>query len=348
MFYEFLIRPSAAAIAVAIMSVPSIQQKPVTVDIAYSNNHFVTSQTKTIDVLYLKNAALGGLNGAYLGQYGPIGDSMKVNFQDNLENMWATKERRFDVTPATLKNKQKVLDRYAADPSITNVKDFVEDINQAIKRGYRGIDWKGYCNRRDMSKKECKTLKKIASKMRGKHIAAYGMTELFPSHSGNFNYVFLDTLLRNAGENYIHSIPAMGDKYLSLGFYQFTSFAIRHDDLRIEGASMVSHYSKAKIPGSVVSLEKDDHHLAAYYFAIHNLSILVKKTNGKISSRCDMDQIGQYVATAHHNPKWASTYATSWIQEKCKQPLINYLGPKLTVYAKKSKSNLEALDKNIG
>lgn len=81
-----------------------------------------------------------------------------------------------------------------------------------------------------------------------------------------------------------------------------------------EGISAVNKLIKVenlRIPGSVAKLHGDDHHKAAYLFAIHNLAMLVRALNpadrATILGRADelKAPIAEYIATAHNLPSVA-------------------------------------------
>jgi hypothetical protein len=165
---------------------------------------------------------------------------------------------------------------------------------------------------------------------------------------------------------YIGSLPALYDKYLSVGGWQFTSFAVREDASGAEGASLVSKFAapEHKIPGSVMKLVREDHDRAAYYFSLYNVARLIgctKKYKGKevsyvcasnkqraafgrlISTPQGVDQVAQYTAIAHHLPAPARDRTRSWLGKGAKGQLRDHLGPKLTVYATKSFYNIKGL-----
>lgn len=313
----------------------------------------VFATKKVVDFSYLKEAKVGGLLSAYVGQRGQLPKKAEVDFRDQLEYLWDRKLDINGVTPATKKSADMIVTRYAStDPDYKGIKTFVHQIDHQSHVSYMGIDFSTYCAKMKISNK-CGSLKKISSKITGKQIAAYGMTELFPSKSGKFNYILLDTLLRNAGETYIQSIPALGDPLLSIGFYQFTSHAIRHDATNVEGASRVNLYASkdVKIKGSVVALSNEEQHRAAYFFAVYNMTRLVQKLSPKdaevLANKCSANEVTQFIATAHHLPTPAINKAVIWVENECKNKFQSYLGPALKEYATKTKNNLDELEKRV-
>lgn len=306
-----------------------------------------------VDFTNMKNAEVGALVGGYLGFRGKLPNSTEIDFASSLNKLWARKLRIKNVSPATQKTAASIVSRYANNPKDTKgIREFVATIDSVAVQAHSGIDFPQLCKKVKVDKNKCAMYSIVAGRLRGNNIAAYGMTELFPSKSGSFNYVLLDTVLRNAGENYLQSIPALGDKYLSFGFYQFTSFAVRQDAEHTEGANVVANASKYSIPGSVSALEGRMHHRAAYYFATYNLGRLIHRLNNTeantlLSGACTTSQLTQFVAVAHHNPKHALRNAEKWIHEGCKKPLQSYLGPRLVAYAAKTAVNLKVLNERI-
>ena len=187
--------------------------------------------------------------------------------------------------------------------------------------------------------------------MRGVDLVAYGMTEIMPSAEGDLNVKILEILLRNAGSNYMFTIPALYDRMLSLGFYQFTSYAVNSN--AGAGASKMNAFlpKTIQIPGSVIALRNGEHHRAAYLFALDNLANLSKKTNEKefAALRKALKQkpgdIVTFMATAHHAPGLAIKSARNWLSKGAKSSLNDHLIGRLRPYGKKSDSNLAALER---
>lgn len=312
-------------------------------------------EPKLVDMSGLKNKKVNGLFQDYLGTINEENEKQlpialpteaNVDFSKTLENMWDKKLKRKKVSGATRKNASLIVERYKSeDPGLMTVDAFISEANESAQKAKASIKWDSWCSARKLKDFQCSALKKTSMKIQGKHLIAYGMTELFPGRDGSFNKATLDILLQHGGANYIQSIPAMYDQYLSFGFYQFTSYAVRHDS-EVEGASRVSIHSNLKIPGSVVGLKGSDHHVAAYYFAVYNLSSLIKKLNEKEAkslSSCSMLGTTQFIATAHHLPAPSVKAAKKWVYNHCKEDYSNFVKGSLRDYALKTKANLGVL-----
>lgn len=332
---------------IAAVSVPTSPTPAAVIEPELPEVIVVYDQPMTTDLAPLKNKRVGGLWKDYLGQTKPgpvvLPATADIDYGASLEAMWTKKLNRSSVSGATLKNGMKIVDRYRlGDPGLTNTDGFIAQSQGAINAGYNAIDWDGYCNYKRLREHQCEALQAVAGKLRGKNLIAYGMTELFPGMDGNFNKAALDTILQHGGAEYIQSIPAMYDQYLSFGFYQFTSFAIRHDTT-VEGASQVGLFSDKKLPGSVLNLKGETHHLAAYYFAIHNLATLAKRLDTADADRltkCPMLGVTQFIATAHHLPAPSVRAAKRWVGHCNTKPYTEYVSGSLKTYALKTKANL--------
>jgi hypothetical protein len=327
------------------------------------------AQKTRIDLTALRGMKLGNLNAWYVGIGGKAPETLVINFAENLDKLW---ERKLDrgVTPATKKSFQRVVDRYTHnDPGLTTLPQFVTKVDDEVKLVHQNLDYTALCQNWDKRvrtavsiKKHylhaggCALLKDMAGQITGRDLVAYGMTELFPARDGEKNIRLLQVLLPNAGSEYLNALPALGDPLLSLGFYQFTSHAVRHDASGAHGASMVSEYAQKdmRIPGSVIALNGNDHHRAAFYFAVYNIANWIRHSTPqekralRILFPSNMDNVAQYMAVAHHLPGPASKRARAWVQGGGKKPLVSYLGPKLTIYANKTKTNRAALDTFLG
>jgi hypothetical protein len=174
-----------------------------------------------------------------------------------------------------------------------------------------------------------------------------------PAADGNLNVKIMEILLRNAGSNYLFTIPALYDKLLSLGLYQFTSYAVNSGTK--QGASRINAFlpTLVRIPGSVIELRNGEHHRAAFLFSLDNLANLVKKVDKKEFQalknvrRMKPGDIVTFMATAHHAPGLAIRNARAWLQQGGKGSLNAFLKGRLVSYGRKSDNNLVALENKL-
>lgn len=310
-------------------------------------------QRVIVDLSPIQGRKLGDLYAKFLGiPNGIVPRSASIDFEKNLAHLWAGKVERDDSSDSTQANVNKVLAYYHNNKNKISLTEFVRQADKEVARVKANIDWSKLCLIERLSKDRCPILQAISKDIVGKDVVAYGMTEIFPTADGKLNIAYLDILLRQAGAEYVDSLPAIHDGYLSFGLYQFTSFAVYSKTEEKRGASIVNRAvtkENAKIPGSVIFLRNGDHHRAAYMFAIHNVATLLRLANkkeigilGKLHGK-HPDEIVQFIAAAHHNPGGAIGGARRWIANGMKKELRVSLGTILRKYADKTQANLAAL-----
>ncbi len=265
----------------------------------------------------------------------------------------------FDVTCPINQAKRFRLAEYEAEPNYSSLKAFMASAEQIAQATYNGIDWKMLSDNFGFKGKKARLFKQAAKKFAGgKELVAYGMTELFPSHDGNWNCRLLDYLLRNAGVNFVMAIPALYDTYSSFGLYQFTSLALRRTKDGKAGASNINNYlpTDLRIPDSVNKLTGDNHHRAAYLFAIYNMAFLIKGLNDKqvakltkylAENKEHSVKLIQFIATAHHSPRNAIRSAKRWLNEDTANSFTSHCDKNIRNYSIKTERNFLALSNEI-
>lgn len=306
-----------------------------------------------------KTSKVGPMMGAYFGVKSTkdrpaiLPASMDVNWADNLQMLWNKKLSIRNVTPATRKNADKIVSAYATQERDTKtIQAFVSEVGEIVRDTQASIDYPSLCDAMRINDTSCGSYKKIMGRFNGQHIVAYGMTEIFPAQNGLYNFRALDTLLQHAGENYLDSIPALGDVLLSKGFYQLTSHAVRRDDSgNLGGVTFVDNYAGMKLPGSVLYITGKDSHKAAFEFSAYNIGSLIKSLNSSelkiLSNRCSQEQLMEFIAVSHHQPSKAVRFGRRWVKEGCSKHLSAYLDDHLKEYALKTRINYGALVKYL-
>ncbi len=315
----------------------------------------VRAATVEVDLSPVAGRNLQNLYGDYLGIYGKPPAKAQIDFEANLADLWERKSNHRKLTDSARAYTAQALVRYQQSKTRMTVQQYVARAELEIDRVRKHIDWHGLCEQQRLNARRCEVLKAIATRISGKDLVAYGLTELMPSADGRFNVHYLDLLLKNAGVEFIESVPAISDGMLSLGFYQFTSHAVRHDETTIAGASLINqHIAKpAKIPGSVAHLRGNDHHRAAFCFALYNLSGLLKKVSDTELKVLDAkrgeyhSQIVQYIAASHYLPKPAQRGMRYWLENGMRGDLRNSLRARVRMYAFKTDANLRALQEIV-
>lgn len=308
-------------------------------------------KTTTLDFTDLKGTGLSKISYSYLGFSGEIPNERTVDWNQSLKKLWDQKLRFKNVSKATQSAAPAILADYEKEAQERmSIPQHIKDLEKDLINIKRDLNWGKICALGKLDSSTCKSFVMTAWNIDAKALTAYSMTELMPYRNGNQNYVLMNLYMEQAGRNYLDNVPALGDKYLSLGRYQFTSFAVGHDKDGPRPANKIASYStNYNISGSVISLKGIENDRAAYYFATYNLLSLFKKMDGKKLAKydryCDHKtvEIVEYIATAHHNPKWARKRALSWINDKCEKPLESYQGERLKVYSIKTRVNYNAI-----
>ncbi len=350
-----------------------------------------------VDLSPIAGRKLGDLYTKYLGlSAGRIPQTVNVSFDERMASMYHQKVM-FEkckkkngskicvvASDTVLSQSPELLENYLkSDRMKMGIKDFISIADEKMARGKKFLDWRRLCKSAAyrLSDEKCKLLQSIVGDLQGKDLIAYGMTELLPSDDGELNVKYLDIVLRNAGAQFLYNVPALGDRYASLGLYQFTFFALREDDEKVEGVSVVNSFVKEggdKLPGSVVALSGHQHHTAAFYFAVHNLASLISrlgkqemKTLTEVHHKAQTEMV-VLIACAHHAPGHTFPTAGKWLRalEQAKHPpkpkskkgkgkkvavvsppvntnLMTMFPPEadMPMYARKSEANLRAVYK---
>jgi hypothetical protein len=274
-----------------------------------------------------------------------------VNWEKSISHLWDLKLGRRNVSDSARANASKVVSDYANKPKdLKTISQFVKQVDRSAVEMHAQIDFKALCSA--VNVEHCSSLVRLTKRIRGRNLVSYGMTELFPSDNGEFNYIALDTILRNAGETYLDAVPAGYDRLLSKGFYQFTSFAIRRDDSgRMGGVTIVDTYAGKKLGDSVIGLDYKDAHKAAYAMAVYNLAQVMRTMSARdadtLATKCDIAQVTEAIAIAHHLPADAWVATRTWVSHGCSKPIQSYLTKALVIYADKTASNYKALSAHI-
>lgn len=304
----------------------------------------------------LADKKLGDLYSLYLG-FGRksviIPDTLDVNFKSVLDNMWAIKDKKSTWLSIDQMIKSDQLKNYSPVTSTKmSLQDYISEADDASKEVFNEINWGKVKKLYNLSDNKTTVLKEVLSSINGKDLLAYSMTELFPAANGELNAPFMDFLLKNAGREFVELIPALGDKYLSYGLYQFTQYAIYNKNGEKRGASKFNEaLDESAIPGSVLYLKGNDHHKAAYLFSANNLANLVKSLNNtqlNMFSSCyktNKDDLVKFIAVSHHSPSGGKKAAIRWLDNKAKTDFTISTSGRYTAYSKKTNSNYNALNK---
>lgn len=300
----------------------------------------------------LEGHACSDLYAMYLGirPKSTIKDSIFINPYQVLGKMWDKKVKK-SPSPVVRETRKKLLLDYTATNQCS-FDSYTKRITEVVSEVREDIDWEILRKSMRMSDRESYLARDIVSAFDGRDMTAYIMTELMPSADGQFNRQVLNVMLMTGGSEFVERIPAIGDRKTSFGPYQFTEYALFHTPKEMRGASVVNAAIKnerSKIPGSVSKLRGDDHHRAAYMFAVYNVCHLVKILNKRQFTtlerrwKSNQDDLFIYCATAHHAPAHARTAAKKWLRADVKYPFEHSCGKSILGYAIKTRANLRAI-----
>ncbi|MBN2459849.1 LysM peptidoglycan-binding domain-containing protein [Candidatus Woesearchaeota archaeon] len=313
---------------------------------------------------YLRGKNINGnLYGDYTGIHGVAGDTFNTDFANQLAKLWDKKISRMkskgERNSTVMEARDNAVKEYSStrNPTRMTLDQYVEQADKSIDFVSQNINWNDVARLKGLSSSELKLVKSIAGMMTGKDLLAYCLTEFMPDkNDGLKNKLMLDMLLRSAGREYVEFMPAIYDSMTSFGPYQFTSYALFEQGSEARGASLINKAlpDSKKIPGSVIGLRGNDHHKAAYMFAINNISELVSRLN-----RVELDNLWkhhqknkialvQYIATAHNKPKDAIKAARLWLAHGCKTKYAQSCSRRILDYAVKTAVNFNAMQAGTG
>lgn len=309
------------------------------------------SKVSNVNFRELKDTGIENINYSYFGFTGKVPDTKTINWNRVMEDLWDDKSSMKNVSNASKTSAPIIVENFKNDTSETyTLKEYINELDDNLAKVKVDMDWNKICIDYKLSENECYAFVITAYDINANMLTAYSMTELMPYHQGERNYILMDMYMQNAGVKFLDFIPSRYDTLLSIGRYQFTSYAVGVDGEGLRPTNKIASYSvNYNIPGSVVKLEGFESDYAAYYFSTFNTLSLIRSLNDeqveKYMNGClhRKSEIVQYIATAHHNPYWAKKRAISWINDSCEKPLIEYQGKALKIYAAKTASNYEAV-----
>jgi hypothetical protein len=286
--------------------------------------------------------------------------SITVDYSNTLRDLWNAKLQRSRYRPEIKTVGERIIRDYdSKDPGRMSIAQYVAQADETSRSLCRSLDWAraghGYFHGllgigTNIQKENL--LRNMACQIGGRELVAYSLTELMPSEiDGAFNRDVYDLLLRTAGRRYIESVPAVYDHMISIGPYQFTSYALYDNGRDRRGASVPNQYlpETLRIPANVIGLRGNDHFKAVWLFAVDNEAHLLRKLNSHELSvmergwRSYRSDLMVYVATAHHLPAPAISAARRWLDHDAHQPYYRSCATGLGRYAIRSMNNYRVL-----
>lgn len=304
----------------------------------------VAEKSKYVNFHNIRAVGINKVGYGYLGISGSIPSTGNIDWNRNIHNLWKQKLRYKQITPATKKAAARAVYSYTSKSADTmTLASHIEQLDKHLVSVKQSMEWSKLCS--NMRVRDCNSFARAASSIDANMITAYSMTELMPYQNGAQNYEMMNLYMRYAGRNYLDAIPSLGDPYLSMGRYQFTSYAIGHDKSGMRPTNKVAKYSITyRAPQSVIALRGLSSDRAAYFFSVYNVASLFRAMSPKqvetYNRYCSQKEpLTEYIATSHHNPRKAKENMLRWINGKCSKPLIEYQNPDLRIYSKKTSVN---------
>jgi hypothetical protein len=302
----------------------------------------------------LAGKKLGDLFAVYTGISGEVPEEVYINFSRNLDAMWARK-RKVARENLSVKLVGSELAREYRNKNAYNmtIGDYERHLNAVVVAMRKDINWEKVAVIEGLDRREVNLVRKIVGSLNGRDLVAYSLTELMPGSDGDLNVAVFDFLLRNGGRRYVESIPAMFDRKVSFGPYQFTEYAWYENKGERRGGSRLNSALVHPLPhGSVGRIRSDEHHIVALLLLVDNLSWIINRLDGKEFGVLERiwqsrhDDIVELVATAHHCPHGkhgAMGTARRWLDHGAKKSYWVSCNRKLSRYARNTAANLAAL-----
>ncbi len=267
------------------------------------------------------------LFGNSIKEKGPIEikDTMSFSAKNNLRDAWEKKIKLYGWSNPKLAQyyKKEVLPYITWKKKMVPISRQVWDaqIEEAIKKVRANLKIEQIFIK-NLEKQD--TLRKLIWLIGPAEMNSITFAELIDSTKPLRNEAFFNTILENAGPEFIAHFPALWDPYLSFGSSQLTDFAVWPD-----GGIwlMQKKYMKTSlVPDDMRKIQIQDHHVGWYIFTIFNLKELLENcTNSQVAALNNAladnpsktkNQLIQYIAAAHNKPTEARKQFKNWIDDE--------------------------------
>lgn len=254
-----------------------------------------------------------------------IKNSMSFDARGNLRDAWEKKIQLYGRENPSLKKyyHETVLPYIEWNKRMSPIsrKDWDDQIASTIQKVNKNLEIDKIFVK-NPEKQE--TLKKLISLIGPAEMNSIIFAELIDSVNPTRNEVFFNTILENAGPEFLGLFPALWDPYLSFGPSQLTDFAV-WDDGGI-GLMQKKYMSKKFVPDDMRDITLSDHHEGWYIFTIFNLKELLENcSNSQVEAlntaliehpEKTKNQLIQYIAAAHNKPTEARKQFRNWIDDE--------------------------------
>ena len=249
-----------------------------------------------------------------------------------LSVLWRSKMetdmRKADGTynPTDIATAKKLFESYnPEDPKPTTLENYRRSIQASLNGVRANLDLNKLTTLEqfsELSHEQLALIKDLEKEITQDTMLAYVLTELMPMTGSDaiLGAELLDEILRHYGRDYIGLYPARHDKSRSFSFgdYQSTKWQVREAYKRnhktgareedFTGASVINKLvTSGKIPADFLDLRGDQHHVAAYLFAVYNIAYGVRELGKEGAARLRAARkhiptsfVEEYVAASHH------------------------------------------------
>lgn len=295
----------------------------------------------------------GSLLEHYLGRYEALPAEIQVDFTTQLRQMWGLKLHRYGRRPELRQVADALCTEYESTaPQPSSVQQYAEEVQGMVEQVFHSFDWTRLTQERRVDPVALELVRAIAERMSYKELFALCMTELLPLATAQRNEQLLDLILRSAGSEFLERVPALFDRYVSFGPYQFTKFALSETEDRAVGASHINPIlpPELRLPRQVQDLRSIHHHIAAIAFMVENACLLVQRAQDRgLVERLwkaveeQSLQVLTCLGAAHHAPRAAVEALLSWLARPEGREYAAVVRGEPGVYAKRYARNLIGL-----
>ncbi len=295
----------------------------------------------------------GSLLEHYFGRYDSLPSEIVVDFGQQLRTMWDLKLRRYGRRPELVQIADVVCEEYdLRTPRSASVEEYAGEVQGMVEQMLHSFDWRLLGTEKRIDPVSLELVRAIAERISYKELFALCMTELLPMPTAKQNMQVLDLLLHAAGPDFLERIPALFDRYVSFGPYQFTKFALSETENRAVGASRMNAIlpPDLRLPSRIELLRSIHHHVAAIAFMLENTCLLVAQAKQRglierlwVAVEERPEQVMAFLGAAHHAPQAACEAMLSWLQRSEGREFAQVVRSEPGAYAKRYARNLYGL-----
>lgn len=290
------------------------------------------------------------------GLVGCINESPRVDYERHLAQRWDAKIRRHqDLHPDVPGLAESVQERFREGPRTRmSLEERLDSVQQTISAA--PVNWTKLGQKKlflknppevngkpdiqaikDFQEPRMQALSYLSEKMTAPYFMAITMTEFFASHNGQANAALFDHMLKDAGVEYVLSLPA-NDKHRSYTGQQVTWSSVEETNTVHD-----TSYDVMNLSGN------QDIEVSYLHSLAKSADILRELHDDEIESFKELissdEELASLMGAMHYKPVQAKKAVMHSLQSET--PLLTSLqrtgGNRLAQYAQKMQANLHAL-----